>query len=102
MKTKSILTVALITALGSCILWMAPHHSLAAETAPAGRKILNYTCAMHPSVKAARPGACPICGMALRPVYADNNGTNTPPATASTNRPAAKTPGCCSPGGCCR
>lgn len=27
-----------------------------------------YTCPMHPSVKAAEPGQCPICGMDLVPV----------------------------------
>jgi Cu(I)/Ag(I) efflux system membrane fusion protein len=28
----------------------------------------HYTCSMHPSVKQAGPGTCPICGMALIPV----------------------------------
>ncbi|WP_375415493.1 heavy metal translocating P-type ATPase [uncultured Bradyrhizobium sp.] len=32
--------------------------------APAGSA---YTCPMHPDVKQAGPGACPICGMALEP-----------------------------------
>src|SRR3984885_195263 len=32
--------------------------------APAG----NYTCPMHPEVISDRPGACPICGMALEPM----------------------------------
>lgn len=27
-----------------------------------------YTCPMHPQVRQAAPGACPICGMALEPV----------------------------------
>jgi len=27
-----------------------------------------YTCPMHPEVRQDRPGACPICGMALEPV----------------------------------
>src|SRR6185312_13709609 len=26
-----------------------------------------YTCPMHPEVRQAGPGACPICGMALEP-----------------------------------
>jgi len=30
--------------------------------------IAHYTCAMHPSVKNATPGTCPICGMDLVPV----------------------------------
>lgn len=32
--------------------------------------VAYYTCAMHPSVHATHPGACPICGMALHPVMA--------------------------------
>jgi Cu(I)/Ag(I) efflux system membrane fusion protein len=28
----------------------------------------HYTCSMHPSVKQAGPGTCPICGMTLVPV----------------------------------
>ncbi len=30
----------------------------------------EYTCPMHPEVRQAGPGACPICGMALEPVDA--------------------------------
>lgn len=33
-----------------------------------------YTCPMHPQVRHAAPGSCPICGMALEPVLA----TGTP------------------------
>jgi membrane fusion protein, copper/silver efflux system len=31
-------------------------------------EIDHYTCSMHPSVKEAAPGRCPICGMGLIPV----------------------------------
>ena len=92
--------IALTAVLGGSALWLVPHNLLAADTATSGRKILNYTCPMHPSVKSDKPGDCSICGMALRPVYEDNAGTNTPPATTGTNPPAAMMPGCCSPGGC--
>jgi Cu(I)/Ag(I) efflux system membrane fusion protein len=34
----------------------------------AAGSIDHYTCSMHPSVKQATPGTCPICGMALVPV----------------------------------
>ena len=27
----------------------------------------SYTCPMHPEIRADRPGACPLCGMALEP-----------------------------------
>jgi len=39
------------------------------------RKVAYYTCPMHPSVHEEKPGACPICGMTLTPVY-----TNAPAA----------------------
>lgn len=100
MKTKTILIIALAAAIGGSLLWIAPHNSLAADTATSAHKILYYTCPMHPSVKSDKPGDCSICGMALRPVYEDDTGTNTPPAMAGTNQSMAMMPGCCSPGGC--
>ncbi|HHT9107960.1 MAG TPA: efflux RND transporter periplasmic adaptor subunit [Candidatus Wunengus sp. YC63] len=33
------------------------------------KKILYWTCGMHPSVKMDKPGKCPICAMDLIPVY---------------------------------
>jgi len=46
----------------------------AGEAAPPGA---IYTCPMHPEVRQDRPGACPICGMALEP--------HTPVAEAGEN-----------------
>jgi len=91
MKTKTILIIVLAGIIGGGVLWLAPHRSWAADTTSASRKILYYTCPMHPSVKSAKPGDCSICGMTLQPVHGDNGGTN---------KPAAMMPGCCSPGGC--
>lgn len=34
-------------------------------------EIMYWTCSMHPEVRADREGNCPICGMALIPVYKD-------------------------------
>jgi len=34
----------------------------------AEKKVLYWTCAMHPEVKADKPGKCPKCGMTLVPV----------------------------------
>ncbi len=47
------------------------HHALA----PAGERTVTasptiYTCPMHPQIRQAGPGNCPICGMALEPVDA--------------------------------
>jgi Cu+-exporting ATPase len=38
--------------------------------APAGAPGAIYTCPMHPQIRQAGPGACPICGMALEPEVA--------------------------------
>ncbi|MFC4172416.1 heavy metal translocating P-type ATPase [Microvirga sp. GCM10011540] len=38
-----------------------------AEAVPEGT---IYTCPMHPQIRQAGPGSCPICGMALEPVLA--------------------------------
>jgi len=95
--------IALAAILGGSALWIATDRAVAGDNAAASRKILYYTCPMHPSVKADKPGACPICGMNLVPVYETKGGTNNPPATANTNNPAAL-PSCCAPagGGCCQ
>jgi hypothetical protein len=97
MKTKNILMITLVAVLGAGAMWLAPHHMVAAETTSAGQKILHYSCPMHPSVKADKPGDCPICGMHLVPVYETGKGTNAPSATAKTNAPMMM-PGCCSAG----
>jgi Cu+-exporting ATPase len=38
------------------------------EKPPPATPHATYTCPMHPDVRQAGPGACPICGMALEPV----------------------------------
>ncbi len=37
-----------------------------ASTSPVQERVV-YTCPMHPQIRQARPGNCPICGMALEP-----------------------------------
>src|SRR6202030_2216392 len=48
---------------GSC-----PHSGMDQEKNRTGASAGKYTCPMHPEVISDRPGACPICGMALEPV----------------------------------
>jgi len=94
MKTKLILIVTLIAALAAGTLWAADHLT-APKTADA-KKVLYYTCPMHPSVKADKPGDCDLCGMKLVPVYADPS-TNAPAATATNSAPPLLQGGCCGP-----
>ncbi|HBK91108.1 MAG TPA: haloacid dehalogenase, partial [Parvularcula sp.] len=53
----------------------AAHHPPSASqarapslAAPAVSTGVIYTCPMHPEIRRAEPGACPICGMALEPI----------------------------------
>ena len=57
----------------------APRH----ERRPAAAE---YTCPMHPEVRADRPGACPICGMALEPVAMTADEPRTSPSCADMTR----------------
>ena len=82
MKTKMILIAVIAALLGASAMWSA-QHGLQSTTA-SDRKILYYACPMHPSVKAEKPGACPICGMNLVPVYDTKGGTNAPAATPAS------------------
>jgi Cu(I)/Ag(I) efflux system membrane fusion protein len=45
-----------------------PPSASASPSRAAPGAIDHYTCSMHPSVKQAGPGTCPICGMDLIPV----------------------------------
>jgi P-type Cu+ transporter len=45
--------------------YLEPDIAAAATPAP---EATTYTCPMHPQVRQARPGSCPICGMALEPL----------------------------------
>ena len=63
-----------------------PHRLLAQTNAPsADRKILYYTCPMHPSVKADKPGNCPYCGMELEAVYTNTDATTNTPSSSTNN-----------------
>ncbi|MEA2994845.1 MAG: P-type Cu+ transporter, partial [Alphaproteobacteria bacterium] len=54
-----------------------------ATPAPAGA---IYTCPMHPEIRQAGPGVCPICGMALEPVMASADSGPNPELADMTRR----------------
>ena len=45
-----------------------------------------YTCPMHPQIRRAAPGNCPICGMALEPLSPVGEGTASPELRDMTRR----------------
>ena len=45
-----------------------------------------YTCPMHPEVRAAQPGTCPVCGMALEPLITDTGEPSVSPELADMSR----------------
>jgi hypothetical protein len=48
-----------------------------AARGPAGHDpVGRYVCPMHPEVRAASPGPCPICGMTLEPAIRDDAGNS--------------------------
>lgn len=84
MKLKIILIAALAVIFSGSAL-----PTFAQTNAPStDRKILYYTCPMHPSVKSDKPGNCPYCGMNLEAVYTDDAATNT--SSSATNSAAVK------------
>ncbi len=89
MKKKIILIAVLAVIFGSGAVLFTPRSVLAQTNAPsADRKVLYYTCPMHPSVKSDKPGNCPECGMTLEPVYADDTATNNASSDADSGASA--------------
>lgn len=48
--------------------YLAPNSAEPASPPPAAAEGTIYTCPMHPEIRQAAPGNCPICGMALEPL----------------------------------
>jgi P-type Cu+ transporter len=59
--------------------------NLAKSTPPAQPGVI-YTCPMHPQIRRAEPGSCPICGMALEPVGATEESGRSPELIDMTRR----------------
>jgi hypothetical protein len=72
MKLKLIVALSVI-AVAFVIVGTGCGKSSKESMSASGQTVAYYTCPMHPSVKSDNPDACPVCGMALQPVY-----TNAP------------------------
>ncbi len=55
-------------------------------TAPPAEAETIYTCPMHPQIRQAGPGSCPICGMALEPLKVTADGGPTAELVDMTRR----------------
>ncbi len=89
MKLKMFVVLSVALAAVVVIITACSSGSSDKNLPASGQKVLYYTCSMHPSVKADKPGSCPICGMALQPVYGSDAVTNNTP-NGETNAAAAK------------
>ena len=77
-----ILFVLVVIAISAGIVWIPIRHLSA--VASDGRKALYYTCAMHPWVRESKPGQCPVCGMNLTPIFANESGVTDSNANANS------------------
>lgn len=88
MKSKVFLSALAVVAFVAGMLYF----NFLPKARAADGKILYYTCFMHPTVKSAELGSCPICGMGLEPVYASDMATNNAPAGTTNSAPANAKP----------
>ncbi len=75
-----------ITALAVLSFSAGRHYTHNTGAITSARRVLYYTCPMHPAYKSDKPGIAPCCGMQLVPVYAD--GGDTTSAEGSSVMPA--------------
>jgi len=65
-KTPVVIAAFLLVALVLALLFLRPVRTgQAGGAAPPAEGVEYYTCSMHPSVIAYKPGSCPICGRTL-------------------------------------
>ncbi len=89
MKLK---TAFVLFAIGVVILGGAACRHAAPPTSTG--KPIYYICPMHPSVKVAQAGKCPLCGMKLIPAFTETDSGSAAPCGATacavsgvTNKP---------------
>jgi len=71
-------TIAYLLRPRFAAIWQAatgpmPSGKSASGSTPGERKILYWTCSMHPRYRSDKPGKCPECSMDLTPVYEESS-----------------------------
>jgi Cu(I)/Ag(I) efflux system membrane fusion protein len=76
MRTPAKFTIAVFLAAGIFVAgYMASRQPAPTVSSASVRRVLYYTCPMHPNIKSDHPGDAPCCGMRMIPVYADAGGS---------------------------
>lgn len=89
MKRKHILLTLIPVVLAGGIVLTActAKKRVPSEASDQQPEISYYTCPMHPQIRRDHPGNCPICGMALVPVYKGGNHDHGPETSPSSGGP---------------
>ncbi|QOI96112.1 MAG: efflux RND transporter periplasmic adaptor subunit [Flammeovirgaceae bacterium] len=74
MKPKSIITYILLITIGLVLGWLIFGGKESATHDHNTETTSEYTCSMHPQIRQAGPGKCPLCGMDLIPVSKSGSG----------------------------
>ncbi len=78
MKSTSIIVPILLVAVGLFLGWLifGTGKTSTQEHTHQHEQASDYTCSMHPQIRQAEPGKCPLCGMDLIPVAKNTEQTN--------------------------
>ena len=87
-KTKNILKMTGVLLAGLLLGWVFFGGNDAPKSATEQTVATVWTCSMHPQIRMAEPGNCPLCGMALIPL--ENNHSEADPNALQMTENAMK------------